>query len=134
MTASGDRRRSTLGWLIANPVRTIRPWRDEVIEQQGFDARHAYVETYWLPVLGPSTVSALRWFADWLDNRPAGARVDLIDLGALLGPAQVPVATPRSTAPSDASSTSAWHASAESTSKAGPFFRPSRSGFESAFH
>ena len=85
MMASGDRRRSTLDWLIANPVMTIRPWRDEVVEQQGFDARHAYVETYWLPVLGPSAVLALRRFADWLDNRPAGAQVDLIDLGAFLG-------------------------------------------------
>ncbi len=85
MMESGDRRRTTLDWLVANPVMAVRPWRDEVVEQHGFDARHVYVETFWLPVLGPSAVLALRRFADWMDSRPVGVEVDLVDLGASLG-------------------------------------------------
>lgn len=85
MMESGDRRRATLDWLVGNPVMAVRPWRDEVVEAQGFDARHVYVETFWLPVLGPSAVLALRRFADWMDSRPVGVEVDLVDLGASLG-------------------------------------------------
>ena len=45
---------------IVNPALTfssdslmIRPWPDDVIDTLGFDPRSAYVETYWLGILGP---------------------------------------------------------------------------------
>ena len=38
----------------------IRPWPDPLIEALGFDPRSAYVEQYWLGILGPSTTWLLR--------------------------------------------------------------------------
>jgi hypothetical protein len=35
----------------------IRPWPDEVIDAVGHDPRSAYVERFWLGVLGPSTTA-----------------------------------------------------------------------------
>jgi len=85
MMAKEDRRRSTFDWFVANPTIEIRPWSDPVIDQLGFDARHVYVETYWLPILGPSAVLAARRIADWLDPKPAGIRIELVEFGASLG-------------------------------------------------
>ena len=85
MTAKDDRRRSTLDWLVAHPAAEVRPWHDPVIQQCGFDARHSYVEQFWLPILGPSAVLALRRLADWLDRHPAGVQIDLVEFGSSLG-------------------------------------------------
>ncbi len=63
----------------------IEPWLDPVVDEVGHDPRSAYVETYWLPVLGPSTTWLLRRFASRLDEMPAGAEVDLEDLARSLG-------------------------------------------------
>lgn len=35
---------------------TVRPWADEVLDRVGFDPRSAYVERFWLGVIGPSTM------------------------------------------------------------------------------
>ncbi len=35
----------------------IRPWPDPVIDRLGHDPRSAYVERFWLGVLGPSTLA-----------------------------------------------------------------------------
>jgi hypothetical protein len=44
--------------MMLDPAKTatlrIVPWRDEVIDELGHDPRSHYVETFWLPVLGPS--------------------------------------------------------------------------------
>ena len=40
----------------AGPL-TIRPWPDDVIDSLGHDPRSHYVETYWLGILGPPTMS-----------------------------------------------------------------------------
>jgi hypothetical protein len=85
MKAKEDRRRSTLDWFVAHPMIEIRKWVDPVNDQCGFDARHVYVETYWLPILGPSTVLAARRIADQLDRQPAGVSIDLVEFGASLG-------------------------------------------------
>ena len=34
----------------------IVPWRDEVIDRVGHDPRSAYVERFWLGILGPSNL------------------------------------------------------------------------------
>lgn len=85
MMAKEDRRRSTLDWFVSHPTVDLRPLRDPVIDKCGFDARHVYVETYWLPILGPSAVLAARRITDWLDREPAGVSIDLVEFGASLG-------------------------------------------------
>lgn len=58
---------------------------DPVVDEVGHDPRSVYVETYWLPVLGPSTVWLLRRFAAELDDAPAGAELEVDDLARRLG-------------------------------------------------
>ena len=69
------------------PVDTlaIEPWPDPVIDELGHDPRSAYVERFWLPVLGPSTVWFLRRVADQLDQRPVGFDLDLVATARSLG-------------------------------------------------
>ena len=38
----------------------VLPWHDPSVEADGFDPRSPYVETFWLPLLGPSTTLLLR--------------------------------------------------------------------------
>jgi hypothetical protein len=63
----------------------VEPWADPVVDQIGHDPRSAYVETFWLPVLGPSTTWLLRRFASHLDDAPAGAEFEVEDLARRLG-------------------------------------------------
>ena len=37
---------------------TIKPWPDPVIDTLGHDPRSRYAETFWLPTLGPPTVTS----------------------------------------------------------------------------
>lgn len=69
------------------PVMTLRieSWQDPVIDQLGHDPRSAYVERFWLPVLGPSTIWFLRRLADQLDARPEGFDLDLVEAAQSLG-------------------------------------------------
>lgn len=85
MTGGSDRTRATLEWLAALPIVQARKWYDPALERVGVDARHGYVETFWLPILGPSAVLAARRFADLLDRYPDGCAVELVELGASLG-------------------------------------------------
>lgn len=50
----------------------VGPWVDEVIDAIGFDPRSAYVEQFWLGILGPSTTWLLRRIAAGFDRSPAG--------------------------------------------------------------
>jgi hypothetical protein len=38
------------------PGLCVEPWHDPVIDEVGHDPRSTYVETFWLPVLGPTTI------------------------------------------------------------------------------
>jgi hypothetical protein len=53
-------------------VLTVRPWPDNVIDALGFDPRSAYVERFWLGILGPSTTWLLRRLAAAFDRTPDG--------------------------------------------------------------
>src|SRR2546423_14448538 len=53
-------------------VLEIRPWPDPVIDSLGHDPRSAYVEQFWLGILGPSTTWLLRRLASGLEAEPAG--------------------------------------------------------------
>ena len=60
----------TSGWIASyDPLKVIR-MTDPVIDELGHDVRSAYVETYWLPILGPTAIWATRRMADWLDESP----------------------------------------------------------------
>ena len=76
--------------LIADPIEpttifAVESWCDPVIDQLGHDPRSSYVETFWLPILGPSSVWLLRRLADGLDRNPEGFELDLIDTAQALG-------------------------------------------------
>ncbi len=64
---------------------SVESWSDPVIDQLGHDPRSAYVERFWLPILGPSSVWLLRRIADGLDRHPHGFELDLIDTAQSLG-------------------------------------------------
>jgi len=64
---------------------TIESWQDPVIDELGHDPRSAYVERFWLPVLGPSTIWFLRRLADQLDAKPEGFELDLVEAAQSLG-------------------------------------------------
>ena len=74
----------TAAWIIGHDPLPIGALNDPAIAV-GFDARSAYVERYWLAVLGPSALLALRRVADWLDDRPSGIEMSLEDLARTLG-------------------------------------------------
>jgi hypothetical protein len=64
---------------------TITPWPDPVIDTLGFDPRSSYVETFWLPTLGPTSVLLLRHLAARLDREPQGFELVLADTSQALG-------------------------------------------------
>ncbi len=64
---------------------TIRPWPDPVIDSLGHDPRSAYVERFWLGILGPSTTWLIRFLANRLDASPEGFDLDLASTAQALG-------------------------------------------------
>ena len=67
------------------PVLHLHPWADAVIDRVGHDARSAYVEQFWLGILGPSTTWLLRHVAHRLDREPDGFELDLRHTAGNLG-------------------------------------------------
>ncbi len=63
----------------------IVPWIDEVVDRHGFDPRSAYVEQFWLGILGPSTTWLLRRLAAAFDEAPTGYALDLSQCAKDLG-------------------------------------------------
>jgi|SRR6185369_3029943 len=62
-------------WVEALPVRAI-----DVIAPFS-----PYVETYWLPTVGPSCVWLYRRFVQWLAAEPDGLTVDIEEVGRMVG-------------------------------------------------
>ena len=60
-------------------------WWDAALSRGGHDVTTAYVETFWLPVLGPSSTLLLRWCARRLPEHPGGLTVAVADVAAHLG-------------------------------------------------
>ena len=65
-------------------IRVI-PWPDPVIDVLGHDPRSWYVETFWLPTLGPTALLLLRHLADRFEQTPDGVELPLADTAAALG-------------------------------------------------
>jgi hypothetical protein len=72
-------------WLTVHDPLTIVVWHDAVVENFGHAPRSVYVETYWLPILGPSATWAMRRLTAWLDATPDGYDLSLSDFGRELG-------------------------------------------------
>ena len=66
-------------------VLSVRPWPDQMIDQLGFDPRSAYVERFWLSVVGPSTTWLLRRIAAAFDANPNGFELPLGETARALG-------------------------------------------------
>lgn len=62
----------------------VRYVLDPAADRYGHDILSPYVERYWLPTLGPSSICLLRWFAHNLDPAKT-TTVALKPLGAQLG-------------------------------------------------
>jgi hypothetical protein len=63
----------------------IKPWVDPVIDTLGHDPRSRYVETFWLPTLGPTALLLLRHLADRFDHNPDGVELAVSDTSYALG-------------------------------------------------
>ena len=63
----------------------IRPWVDPIVDQRGHDPRSAYVERYWLSVIGPTATWIMRRFADCFDDQPQGFDLDLAHTATTMG-------------------------------------------------
>ena len=64
---------------------TVTPWSDRVVDALGHDPRSAYAETFWLPIVGPSTTLFLRRVAHELDRQPEGFDLVINDVALALG-------------------------------------------------
>ena len=69
----------------AATILPVRPWPDSVIDALGHDPRSAYVERFWLGILGPSTTWLVRFLANRLDGSPEGFDLDLAATASALG-------------------------------------------------
>jgi hypothetical protein len=69
---------------IPSPA-VIRPWVDPIVDARGHDPRSAYVERYWLGVIGPTATWIMRRFADEFDRAPDGFTVDLAHTASSMG-------------------------------------------------
>ena len=61
------------------------PWADRIHDTLGHDPRSWYVETFWLPTLGPTCVLLLRRLADGFDRNPGGFTISTAALSCSLG-------------------------------------------------
>ena len=63
--------------LTGRETALIIPMADPEFDHVGFDPRSHYAETFWLPILGPSTLWLLRNIAQRFDAEPEGFSLDL---------------------------------------------------------
>lgn len=72
--------------LIPLPLRVrVTPWDDPVVERRGHDPRSAYVEQFWLSVLGPTATWLLRRLVAGFDRHPEGYELDVGEAARALG-------------------------------------------------
>ena len=64
---------------------TLTPWTDPIIDTLGHDPRSEYVERFWLPTLGPTTLLLLRRLATAFDRSPDAVTLDVAELSQSLG-------------------------------------------------
>lgn len=64
---------------------SIVPWPEPIIDTLGHDPRSLYVETFWLPILGPTALLLLRHLAARFDETPAGVELRVTETSQALG-------------------------------------------------
>ena len=64
---------------------TIQPWPDPILDTVGHDPRSLYVETFWLPTLGPTALLLLRHLATKFDERPGPLELPVGEASQALG-------------------------------------------------
>ncbi|MFP5327697.1 MAG: hypothetical protein ACLGHT_09485 [Acidimicrobiia bacterium] len=80
MTAS-----DTQTWLAdTDPLRVV-PLDDPIVEALGYDAESDYAEMFWLPVIGPTALWALRRLNRWLQAAPDGYPLAIAPFARELG-------------------------------------------------
>ena len=67
------------------PPLLVVAWRDPSSTRSGFDPRSAYVERFWLPLLGPTSTWLLRRLAAEFDHQPDGFSLDAADCARSIG-------------------------------------------------
>ena len=70
-------------WIVEHDPLPVVPLQGS--DREGFDLRDTYVERYWLPILGPSCVFALRRLADALEQSPEGLELPLSPFARSIG-------------------------------------------------
>ena len=63
----------------------VSAWADPVLDRVGHDPRSAYVEQFWLGVLGPTATWLLRRLVAGFDHRPDGYELDVAATARSLG-------------------------------------------------
>lgn len=63
----------------------ISRWDDPVVDALGHDPRSAYVERFWLALLGPTTTLLVRRLAAQLEDEPGGFDLPLEETARTLG-------------------------------------------------
>ncbi len=63
----------------------VTPWVDPVVDRRGHDPRSAYVELFWLGVLGPTATWLLRRLVAGFDTQPDGYELDVPATARALG-------------------------------------------------
>ena len=71
------------GYRVSTLV--VVPWSDTTYGLEGYDPRSDYVEHYWLPIMGPTTVVFLRRLAMGLEDWPDGFECSARELSWSLG-------------------------------------------------
>ncbi len=71
--------------LVGLEAVNILPWQDPAMDDTGFDARSEYAETFWLPILGPSTLLLLRNIAMRFEAEPDGLILNITATADALG-------------------------------------------------
>lgn len=62
----------------------VQRWADPIVEESGYPLNAAYVETFWLPVLGPTALWTARRLAGMVATRSA-VEVDVERLAMAVG-------------------------------------------------
>ena len=75
----------TQAWLARTDPIPVVALDDPVVEALGFDPDSVYAETYWLPVIGPTALWALRRLTRWLEDSPDGYPLALAPFARELG-------------------------------------------------
>jgi hypothetical protein len=76
---------SATAFSPSEPTLMVVPWHDPVVDHVGFDVRSAYVETFWLNILGPTATWTLRRLVNGLDRYPLGYELELQETASELG-------------------------------------------------